>query len=80
MINPKLLISITLLLSLQACSSQQIVGTTISVAKLPVDAATAVVGTVGGVVGGTAGGLVAGETGRRVGSIVGQSAARRAIP
>ena len=69
-----------LILSVQACSTQQVVRNTASVAKMPVNAAGAVVGTVGGMVGGTAGGMVAGNTGRRVGQMAGQSAARRALP
>lgn len=64
----------------QACSQQQVIGSTIAVATLPVKAAGAVAGTAGGVVGGTVGGLVAGNTGRRIGSMAGQSAARRALP
>ena len=65
---------------LQACSQQQVIGSAVAVAKLPVKAAGAVAGTAGGVVGGTVGGLVAGETGRKYGKMAGQSAARKAIP
>ena len=68
------------LLSLQACSQQQVIGSAVTVAKLPVKAADAVAGTAGGVVGGTVGGLVAGSTGRKYGAIAGQSAARTAVP
>jgi len=73
-------VSLVLLLSIQACSQQQVINSTVSVAKLPVKAAGAVVGTAGGIVGGAAGGLVAGSTGRKYGSMAGQSAARRALP
>ncbi len=72
--------SVAFLLSLQACSQQQVISSAVSVAKLPVDAAGAVVGTAGGIVGGAAGGLVAGSTGRKYGAMAGQSAARKAIP
>ena len=72
--------ALILLFLLQACSQQQVIHNTVSVAKLPVKAAGAVVGTAGGIVGGAAGGLVAGRTGRRYGSMAGQSAARRALP
>lgn len=65
---------------LTACSTQQVVGGTIAVAKLPVKAAGAVAGTAGGVVGGTVGGLVAGDVGRKYGKLAGQSAARNAVP
>lgn len=68
------------LLTLQACSQQQVIGSTVAVAKLPVKAVGAVAGTAGGVVGGTVGGLVAGSTGRKYGSMAGQRAARKAIP
>ncbi len=72
--------SIALLISLQACSQQQVISNTVSVAKLPVKAAGAVAGTAGGIIGGAAGGLVAGSTGRKYGSMAGQSAAKRALP
>jgi len=62
------------------CSTQQVVGGTVAVAKLPVKAAGAVAGTAGGVVGGTVGGLVAGDVGRKYGKLAGQSAARNAVP
>jgi len=78
MIKPILLVAT--LISLQACSQQQVVGGAIGVAKLPVKAAGAVAGTAGSIVGGTVGGVVAGDTGRRIGSAAGQSAARKAIP
>ena len=67
-------------IALQACSQQQVIGSTVAVAKLPVKAAGAVAGTAGGIVGGTVGGVVAGSTGRKYGSIAGQSAARSALP
>ena len=72
--------SLILLLSIQACSTQQVVSNTVSVAALPVKAAGAVAGTAGGMVGGAVGGVVAGNTGRRIGRMAGQSAARRALP
>ena len=72
--------SVLLLLSIQACSQQQVISNTVSVAKLPAKAAGAVAGTAGGIVGGAAGGLVAGNTGRKYGSMAGQSAARRVVP
>jgi len=72
--------SLTLLLSIQACSQQQVISSTVGVAKLPVKAAGAVAGTAGGIVGGTVGGLVAGNTGRKYGAMAGQSAARNAVP
>jgi len=74
------ILMIPLLLLMQACSQQQVIGSTVAVAKLPVKAAGAVAGTAGGIVGGTVGGIVAGNTGRRVGKMAGQSAARKAIP
>ena len=80
MIKQQILTAITSLLILQGCSQQQVVSSTVSVAKLPYKAAGAVVGTAGGLVGGTVGGLVAGNTGRRYGKMAGQSAARKAIP
>jgi len=73
-------ILLVLMLSIPACSQQQVIGSTIAVAKLPVKAVGAVAGTAGGIVGGTVGGVVAGDTGRRIGKMAGQSAARRAIP
>ena len=75
----KMGISLALVLSIQACSQQQVIGSAVTVAKLPVEAVGAVAGTAGGVVGGTVGGLVAGNTGRKYGAIAGQSAARKAI-
>jgi len=80
MIKLKFGAAIALLISIQACSQQQVVSSAVSVAKLPVDAAGAVVGTAGAVVGGTVGGLVGGSTGRKYGAIAGQSAAEKAIP
>jgi len=76
----KIATSATLLLSIQACSQQQVIGSAVSVATLPVKVVGAVAGTAGGVVGGTVGGLVAGNTGRKYGAIAGQSAARKALP
>jgi len=67
-------------LSLSACSTQQVIGAGVAVAKVPVKAAGAVVGTAGGVVGGTVGGLVAGRTGAKYGKMAGQRAAKKAIP
>ena len=67
-------------LSLSACSTQQVVGAGIAVAKVPVKAAEGVVGVAGGVVGGTVGGLVAGSTGAKYGKMAGQRAAENAIP
>lgn len=78
--NIKILTISALILSIQACSQQQVIGSTVAVAKLPVKAAGAVAGTAGGFVGGTVGGLVAGETGRKYGKMAGQTAARKAIP
>lgn len=67
-------------LSLTGCSTQQVVGAGIAVAKVPVKAAGAVAGTAGGIVGGTVGGVVAGKTGAKYGKLAGQRAARKAIP
>lgn len=79
--NKLLTLSLLLgLFQLSACSQQQVIGSTVAVAKLPVKAAGAAAGAAGGVVGGTVGGLVAGNVGRRVGSAAGQSAARNAVP
>ena len=69
------LLTITsLLFLLQACSQQQVVSSAVGVAKLPVKAGAAVVGTAasaaGSVVGGAAG-SVAGPVGSAVGSAVG---------
>lgn len=76
----KLLLLCSTLLTLSACSQQQVVSGAIGVAKLPVKAAGAVVGTAGGIVGGTVGGVVAGSTGAKYGKMAGQSAARRVVP
>ncbi len=76
----KIATSVALLLSIQACSQQQVIGSTVAVASLPVKAAGAVAGTAGGVVGGTVGGLVGGSTGRKYGAMAGQKAARKAVP
>ncbi len=67
-------------LSLSACSTQQVIGAGVAVAKVPVKAVGAVAGTAGGVVGGTVGGLVAGSTGAKYGKLAGQRAAKKAIP
>ncbi len=75
---PALLLSITAALTLSACSTQQVVSNTISVAKLPVKAAGVVAGKTGSVVGGTVGGMVAGRVGARIGSAVGNTAAKKA--
>ncbi|MEH6456586.1 MAG: hypothetical protein V7749_09705 [Cocleimonas sp.] len=66
--------------SLSSCSTQQVIGAGVAVAKVPVKAAGAVAGTAGGIVGGTVGGIVAGETGAKYGKMAGQSAAKKAIP
>ena len=67
-------------ISLSACSTQQVIGTGIAVAKIPVKTAETVAGAAGGVVGGTVGGLVAGGTGAKYGSMAGQRAAKKAVP
>ena len=74
------IIFLSTLLSIQGCSQQQVIGSAVGVAKLPVKAVGAVAGTAGGIVGGTVGGLVAGNTGRKYGKMAGQSAARKAVP
>ena len=71
---------LSVLVSIQGCSQQQVIGGAVGVAKLPVKAVGAVAGTAGGMVGGTVGGLVAGNTGRKYGKMAGQSAARKAVP
>ena len=76
----RIIIPIIIALSLQACSTQQVISNTVSVAALPVKAAGAVAGTAGGMVGGAVGGAVAGNTGRSIGQMAGQSAARSAVP
>jgi len=76
----KILIFATVSLSLTACSTQQVIGTGIAVAKVPTKAAGAVVGTAGGIVGGTVGGIVGGSAGAQLGKAAGQSAAKKAIP
>jgi len=68
------------LLTLTACSQQQVIGSAVAVAKIPVKATGAVAGTAGGIVGGSVGGLVAGNVGRKYGKMAGQSAARKAVP
>ncbi len=75
-----MIVFLPVILTLQACSQQQVIGGAVGVAKLPVKAAGAVAGTAGGIVGGTVGGLVAGSAGRKYGKMAGQSAARKAIP
>lgn len=67
-------------ISLSACSTQQVIGTGIAVAKVPTRAAGAVAGTAGGIVGGTVGGIVGGRTGAKYGKMAGQRAAKKAIP
>ena len=74
-----ILLSMTLVLALSACSTQQVVGSAITVAKLPVKAAGVVAGTAGSVVGGTVGGIIAGGTGARLGSAAGRSVAKKAV-
>jgi len=76
----KTFILVSTLVTLTACSQQQVVNGAIGVAKLPVKAVEAVASTAGGVVGGTVGGVVAGSTGAKYGKMAGQSAARSAVP
>jgi len=76
----KVTLLVATLISLQACSQQQVVNAAVGTAKLPVKAVGAVAGSAGGFIGGTVGGVVAGNTGRRIGHAAGQSAARKAIP
>ena len=76
---PTILISMTVVLTLSACSTQQVVGSAITVAKLPVKAAGVVAGTAGSIVGGTVGGIIAGGTGARLGSAAGRTAAKKAV-
>lgn len=64
--------SMILLLSLQACSQQQVANGVIGVAKLPVKAGAAVVGTAATAAGSAVGG-VAGSAGGPVGSAVGSA-------
>ena len=77
--TPLIILIIAAALTLSACSTQQVVGSAITVAKLPVKAAGAVAGTAGSVVGGTVGGIIAGGTGARLGSAAGRSAAKKAV-
>lgn len=74
---------VTVLLSLQACSQQQVASGVIGVAKLPVKAGAAVVGTAataaGSVVGGAAG-SVGGPVGSAVGSAVGGAIGGAIVP
>ena len=76
----KVLILSGLVMSLSACSTQQVVGTGVYIAKAPVKVVGSVAGTAGGIVGGTVGGVVAGSTGAKYGKMAGQRAARKAIP
>lgn len=76
----KISLLIVVSFSLTACSTQQVIGTGIAVAKIPTKAAGAVAGTAGGIVGGTVGGVVAGRTGAKYGKMAGQRAAKKAIP
>ena len=76
--TPTVLLSITAVMTLSACSTQQVVGSAITVAKLPVKAVGVVAGTTGSVVGGTVGGIIAGGTGARLGSAAGRTAAEKA--
>ncbi len=66
--------------SLSACSTQQVIGAGIAVAKVPVKAIEGTAGVAGGIVGGTVGGIVAGSTGAKYGKMAGQRAAQKAIP
>ena len=74
------LLSTFFLLNIQACTTQQVASSAISVAKLPVKAAGAAAGAAGSVVGGTVGGVVGGNIGRRIGSKVGSTAGRAVVP
>lgn len=76
--TPTILFSMTVVLTLSSCSTQQVVGSAITVTKLPVKAVGVVAGTAGSVVGGTVGGIVAGGTGARLGSAAGRAAANKA--
>ncbi|MEB8432071.1 hypothetical protein OO007_07510 [Cocleimonas sp. KMM 6892] len=76
--TPILVLSITAVTLLSACSTQQVVGSAITVAKVPVKAAGVVAGTAGSIVGGTVGGIIAGGTGARLGSAAGSAAAKKA--
>lgn len=76
----KTVVLVCALITLSACSQQQVVSGAIGVAKLPVKAVGAVASTAGGIVGGTVGGVVAGGTGAKYGKMAGQSAARSAVP
>ncbi len=76
----KILILSFVSFTLTACSTQQVIGTGVAVARIPTKAAGAVAGTAGGIVGATVGGVVAGRTGAKYGKIAGQRAARKAIP
>lgn len=67
-------------ITLSACSTQQVIGAGVAVAKVPVKAVNGVAGVAGGVVGGTVGGLVAGSTGAKYGKMAGQRAAQKAVP
>ena len=67
-------------LTLSACSTQQVIGAGVAVAKVPVKVVEGTASVAGGVVGGTVGGLVAGSTGAKYGKMAGQSAAKKAIP
>ncbi len=82
--NKQMFKTITLIslisLTLSACSTQQVIGAGVTIAKVPVKAAGSVAGAAGGVVGGTVGGLVAGRTGAKYGKMAGQRAAKKAIP
>ena len=67
-------------LTLSACSTQQVVGTGVAIAKVPVKAVSGAAGVAGSVVGGTVGGIVAGGTGAKYGAMAGQRAAQKAVP
>lgn len=67
-------------LSLSACSTQQVIGAGVAVAKVPVKVVEGTASVAGGVVGGTVGGIVGGSTGAKYGKMAGQRAAKKAIP
>ncbi len=64
----------------QACSQRQVVHSAVSVAKLPVKAASSAAGATGRVVGGAIGGAVGGNMGKRVGRAIGDKAGRASVP
>lgn len=81
--NLKIITSAVVLLSLQACSQQQVASGVIGVAKLPVKAGAAVVGTAATAAGsavGSAAGSVGGPVGSAVGSAVGGAIGGAIVP